>query len=40
MMVLPPIKNLTNYKKKTNIYKLGIDTVKNFIQEHQVDCDF
>ena len=33
-------KELTNYKKKTNIYKLGIDTVKNFIQEHQVDCDF
>ena len=33
-------KELTNYKKKTNIYKLGIRTVKNFIQEHQVDCDW
>ena len=33
-------KELSNYKKKTDIYKLGIDTVKKFIKEHQVDCDW
>ena len=33
-------KELSNYKKKTNIYKLGIDVVKKFIKEHQVDCDW
>jgi len=33
-------KELSNYKKKTNIYKLGIETVKKFIIEHQVDCDW
>ena len=33
-------KDLSNYKKKTDIYKLGIDTVKKFIKEHQVDCDW
>jgi len=33
-------KKLENYKKKTNIYKLGIDCVKNFIKKHQVDCDW
>ena len=33
-------KELSNYKKKTNIYKLGIETVKKFIKEHQVDCDW
>tara|TARA_B110000914_G_scaffold215466_1_gene219396 strand:+ start:55 stop:1359 length:1305 start_codon:yes stop_codon:yes gene_type:complete len=32
-------KELENYKTKTNIYKLGIDTVKKFVKEHQVDCD-
>ncbi|MDB9719115.1 FAD-binding oxidoreductase [Candidatus Pelagibacter sp.] len=32
-------KELSNYKKKTDIYKLGIDVVKRFIKEHQVDCD-
>ncbi len=32
-------KELENYKKKTNIYKLGIEVVKKFIKEHQVDCD-
>jgi glycine/D-amino acid oxidase-like deaminating enzyme len=32
--------DLENYKKKTDIYKLGIKAVKNFIQEYQVDCDF
>jgi glycine/D-amino acid oxidase-like deaminating enzyme len=33
-------RNLENYKKKTNIYKLGIEAVKKFIKEYQVDCDF
>ena len=33
-------KELRNYKKKTDIYKLGIETVKNFINEHQVNCDW
>jgi len=33
-------KDLSNYKKKTDIYKLGIDAVKKFIKEHQVDCDW
>ena len=33
-------KDLENYKKKTDIYKLGIDTVKRFIKEYQVDCDW
>jgi glycine/D-amino acid oxidase-like deaminating enzyme len=33
-------KNLENYKKKTDIYKLGIEVVKKFIKEYQVDCDW
>ena len=33
-------KEQSNYKKKTDIYKLGIDTVKKFIKEYQVDCDW
>ena len=33
-------KELTNYKIKTDIYKLGIETIKKFIQEYQVDCDY
>ena len=33
-------KELENYKKKTNIYKLGIEAVKRFIKEYQVDCDW
>ena len=33
-------KELENYKKKTNIYKLGIESVKKFIKEYQVDCDW
>src|SRR5210317_307516 len=32
--------DLENYKKKTDIYKLGIKAVKKFVQEYQVDCDF
>jgi glycine/D-amino acid oxidase-like deaminating enzyme len=33
-------RDLENYKKKTDIYKLGIEAVKKFIHEYQVDCDF
>ena len=33
-------KELENYKKKTEIYKLGINSVKKFIKEYQVDCDW
>ena len=33
-------KELENYKKKANIYKLGIQVVKKFIKEYQVDCDW
>jgi glycine/D-amino acid oxidase-like deaminating enzyme len=33
-------KDLENYKKKTNIYDLGINSVKKFIKEYQVDCDW
>ena len=33
-------KELENYKKKADIYELGINTVKKFINEYQVDCDW
>ena len=33
-------KELDNYKKKTDIYKLGIESVKRFVKEYQVDCDW
>jgi glycine/D-amino acid oxidase-like deaminating enzyme len=33
-------KELINYKKKTDIYDLGIKVVKKFINDHQVDCDW
>ncbi|MDA7572822.1 FAD-binding oxidoreductase [Candidatus Pelagibacter sp.] len=33
-------KELKNYKKKSNIYNLGIEAVKKFIKEYQVDCDW
>jgi len=33
-------KELENYKKKADIYKLGIEAVKKFIKEYQVDCDW
>ena len=33
-------KELENYKKKADIYELGIDAVKSFIKEYQVDCDW
>ncbi|MAV82942.1 MAG: amino acid oxidase [Pelagibacteraceae bacterium] len=33
-------KDLENYKKKSDIYQLGINSVKNFIKEYQVECDW
>jgi glycine/D-amino acid oxidase-like deaminating enzyme len=33
-------KELESYKKKTDIYDLGINTVKKFINDYQVDCDW
>jgi glycine/D-amino acid oxidase-like deaminating enzyme len=33
-------KELENYQKKANIYELGIQVVKKFIKEYQVDCDW
>jgi glycine/D-amino acid oxidase-like deaminating enzyme len=33
-------KELENYKKKTDIYDLGIKVIKKFIKEYQVDCDW
>ena len=33
-------KELENYKKKSDIYALGIEVVKKFIREYQVDCDW
>ncbi len=33
-------KELENYKKKADIYKLGIKAIQRFIKEHQVDCDW
>ena len=33
-------KELNNYKKKADIYDLGINTIKKFINEYQVDCDW
>ena len=33
-------KELKNYKKKVDIYELGIKAVKKFIKEHQVNCDW
>ncbi len=33
-------KELENYRKKANIYKLGIEVVKKFIKDYQVDCDW
>ncbi len=33
-------KDLEKYKKKTDIYNLGIESVKRFIKEYQVDCDW
>mgnify|MGYP001247581951 CR=1 FL=1 len=33
-------RNINNYKKKTQIYDLGIKAVKKFIKEFQVNCDW
>ncbi len=33
-------KDVNNYKTKVKIYNLGITAVKNFIKQHQVDCDW
>jgi len=33
-------KQLESYKKKANIYELGINTIKKFISDYQVDCDW
>ncbi len=33
-------KEFINYKKKTEIYTLGINAVENFVKKHQVDCDW
>ena len=33
-------KELENYKKKADIYKIGIGAVKKFMKEYQVDCDW
>ena len=33
-------KELESYKKKTDIYELGIEVVKKFVKEYQVDCDW
>ncbi len=33
-------KELENYQKKTTIYELGINNVKKFVKEYQVDCDW
>ena len=33
-------KELESYKKKSDIYQLGIKSVRDFIREYQVDCDW
>jgi glycine/D-amino acid oxidase-like deaminating enzyme len=33
-------KELESYKKKADIYELGINAVKKFINDYQVDCDW
>ena len=33
-------KGIENYKKKVKIYELGIEAVKKYIKEYQVDCDW
>ena len=33
-------KDLNNYKKKSQIYDLGINVIKKFIENYQVDCDW
>ena len=33
-------RDLKNYKKKVKIYDLGIKTVRKYVKEYQVDCDW
>ena len=33
-------KDIKNYKKKVKIYDLGIKSVKQYVREYQVDCDW
>ena len=33
-------KDLKDYKKKVKIYDLGIEAVKRYVKEYQVDCDW
>ena len=33
-------KEIFNYKKKTEIYDLGIKAIKKFLSEYQVNCDW
>ena len=33
-------KDIKNYKKKVKIYDLGIKSVKRYVREYQVDCDW
>ena len=33
-------RELANYKKKSDIYELGIKVIKKFVKEYQVDCDW
>ena len=33
-------KELKNYKLKSDIYALGINVVKKFVEQYQVDCDW
>ena len=33
-------KDIKNYKKKVKFYNLGIEAVKRYVKEYQVDCDW
>ena len=33
-------KDIKNYKKKVKIYNLGMEAVKRYVKEYQVDCDW
>ncbi len=34
------ISDIENYKKKVKIFELGIKSIKNYIREHQVECEW
>ena len=34
------LQTIESYKKKVAVYKLGIEAVKEFISDYQVDCDW